>query len=67
MALVCLKKKKEVLIEKRKELEKCIKSILDLEEIGIFENDELWDIIKSTTSKKNKVKIKFEKGGKLVE
>ena len=62
-----LKKKKEVLIEKRKELEKCIKSILDLEEIGIFENDELWDIIKSTTSKKNKVKIKFEKGGKLVE
>ena len=52
-----LKKKKDVLIEKRNELEKCIKSILDLEEIGIFESDELWDVIKKTTSK-NKVKIK---------
>ena len=52
-----LQKKKEVLIEKRNELEKCIKSILDLEEIGIFESDELWDVIEKTTSK-NKVKIK---------
>ena len=52
-----LKKKKEVLIEKRNELEKCIKSILDLEKIGIFESDELWDVIEKTTSK-NKIKIK---------
>ena len=37
--------------------------ILDLEEIGIFENDELWNIIESTTSKNNKVKIKLKKGG----
>ena len=52
-----LKKKKEVLIEKRNELEKCIKSILDLEKIGIFESDELWDVVEKTTSK-NKIKIK---------
>lgn len=53
-----LSKKKNILNEKKVKLEAVIKEILDLENLGIFESDELWSVIKSSTTKKNKVKKK---------
>ena len=53
-----LSKKKNILNEKKVKLEAVIKEILDLENLGIFESDELWGIIKSSSTKKNKVKKK---------
>ncbi len=53
-----LSKKKNILNEKKVKLEAVIKEILDLENLEIFESDELWSVIKSSTTKKNKVKKK---------
>lgn len=55
---IILSKKKDILNKKRLKLEAVIKEILDLETLGVFESDELWDVIKSSTTKKNKVKKK---------
>ena len=51
-------KKKDILEEKQMKLEACINEILALETIGVFGNDELWNVIKDSTLKKNKVKKK---------
>lgn len=55
---IILSKKKNILNEKQLKLEAAIKEILDLETLGVFESDELWSIIKDSTTKKNKVKKK---------
>lgn len=55
---IILSKKKDILNKKRLKLEAVIKEILDLETLGVFESDELWSVIKSSTTKKNKVKKK---------
>lgn len=51
-----LEKKEEILKEHQQKLESCIQEILTLEDTGVFENDELWNMIKSSTSKEVKVK-----------
>ena len=55
---IILSKKKNILNEKQLKLEAAIKEILDLETLGVFESDELWSVIKDSTTKKNKVKKK---------
>lgn len=55
---VILNKKKDILEEKRIKLEACINEILALETIDVFGSDELWNVIKEATVKKNKVKKK---------
>ena len=55
---IILSKKKNILNEKQLKLEAAIKEILDLETLGVFESDELWSVIKNSTTKKNKVKRK---------
>lgn len=51
-------KKQEILNDKVKKLDECIKEILELEETGIFKTDELFNIIKTSTDNKCKVKRK---------
>ncbi len=49
-------KKKDILEEKQMKLEACINEILALETIGVFGNDELWNVIKDSTLKKIKLR-----------
>ena len=53
-----LKNRESILERKQKKLEICIQEILNLEQIEIFEDEELWNVIFDTALRKNRIKKK---------